>query len=87
MDPLQPLLACYRTLGPFAILSAAVAIYCLSLAIYRLCFHPLARFPGPKLAAATGWYECYYNLIKGGKFFLKLDDLHARYGRTSALVV
>ena len=58
-----------------------LAIGCFAaLAIYRLFFHPLSRYPGPKLAAITGWYETYFDCMCGGAFSKHVDDLHRRYG-------
>ena len=47
--------------------------------VYRLTFHPLAKFPGPKLAGATNLYAASYDLVSGTYVF-KLTELHARYG-------
>jgi hypothetical protein len=50
--------------------------------IHRLYFHPLSKFPGPKLAAVSGAYEFYYNVIKRGTFIWKLERLHEIYGNS-----
>ncbi|KAI1131766.1 cytochrome P450 [Nemania abortiva] len=55
-------------------------VYQFMLGVYRLYFHSLARFPGPKLAAFSYWYEAYYNALLGGKYFRVIDELHRRYG-------
>ena len=52
----------------------------LSLGLYRVLFHPLARFPGPKLAGATYWYSTYYEVWKDGAFVEHLEELHKLYG-------
>jgi hypothetical protein len=63
-----------------AVAGGVWGLYCLGLAIYRLYFHPLARFPGSKLAALTLWYEFYYDVVKRGQYIWKIQDMHKRYG-------
>lgn len=58
----------------------AVIIYYATLIVYRLYFHPLARFPGPKLAAVSRWYEAYYDIIQGGQYTPKILQLHKQFG-------
>lgn len=59
---------------------AAYVLYWFGLVAYRLFFHPLAKFPGPRLAAATSWYEAYYEIIQRGQFSNKISELHDKYG-------
>jgi hypothetical protein len=48
--------------------------------IYRLFFSPLAGFPGPVLAAATSFYEIYFDVVKGGQLIWEIERLHSKYG-------
>ncbi|KAK0436273.1 cytochrome P450 [Armillaria borealis] len=54
--------------------------YVFYLAVYRLLLHPLKSFPGPRLAALTGWYQTYYEVFCDGLFVQKLEELHKLYG-------
>ncbi|KAE8379737.1 cytochrome P450 [Aspergillus bertholletiae] len=58
----------------------ALATYTASLAIYRLFLSPLAKFPGPTLAALTGWYEVFFGIVLGGQFMWEIERLHRKYG-------
>jgi hypothetical protein len=55
-------------------------LWALGTVIYRLFFHPLAKIPGPKIAAATSLYEWYYDIALGGQYTFKLKKLHMEYG-------
>lgn len=52
--------------------------------IYRLYVHPLAGFPGPKLAASTFLYEFYYDIIKGGMYIWEVERMHEEYGSSAS---
>lgn len=63
------------------VLGMAYATHWVYTIIYNLYFHPLSHFPGPRLAAASGWYLCWYEVFKGGEFVHKLSELHEKYGQ------
>lgn len=56
------------------------ALYALSLVVHRLFFSPIAKFPGPKIAAVTSWYELYYDVVKKGKYLFEIEKMHDKYG-------
>ena len=71
-------------LGIFTVLwlpFVAAALYGIGLASYRLWFSPLAKFPGPKLAALTRKYESYYEAVQNYEYLWKIKKLHQQYGR------
>lgn len=55
-------------------------LYRLSKATYNLYLHPLNKFPGPKLAAATHLYEFYFSIIRDGEFIWEIERMHKQYG-------
>lgn len=57
-----------------------VLCYTITLLTYRLVFSPLAKFPGPKIAAASGWYEFYHDCWRNGKYIFEIERLHKIYG-------
>jgi len=54
--------------------------YSAVLITYRLYFSRIASFPGPFLAKTTHWYEFYHNCIKKGEYYLRIEEMHKRYG-------
>lgn len=48
--------------------------------IYNVFWHPLARFPGPRLAAATSLYKAWIDCVAKSSFVHTLERLHAQYG-------
>lgn len=63
---------------------ALMFVYRAFMVIYRLFFSPLAKFPGPKLAAATSWYEAFFDL-RSSNFPEVLSRLHDKYGKSTCL--
>lgn len=59
---------------------AGYIAYWFCLVFYRLFLHPLRNVPGPKLAAATSWYEFYQDVILDGHYLKEYPRLHEEYG-------
>ncbi|KAI9852160.1 MAG: hypothetical protein M1838_001623 [Thelocarpon superellum] len=64
---------------------AAAILWPVSVAVYRVYFHPLslAQIPGPKLAALTYLYRTYFNVTGGSRYFAQIEKLHGEYGESS----
>ena len=66
----------------FALPLIALCTYALFLVSYRLYLSPVAKFPGPTLAAISRWYEFYYEVVLRGQFTFHLSELHKKYGKS-----
>ena len=65
----------------FAVVTACcLVLYNLALVVRRLFFSPIAGFPGPKIAAATGWYEFYHDYFRNGTYLFRIKEMHDKYG-------
>ena len=65
------------------IIVATIAVYYVTVDFYRVFLHPLARFPGPTLAAITRCYEGYYDLVEKGQYTLRIAEIHRTCGKLS----
>jgi hypothetical protein len=61
----------------------ATVAYGVFTVVSRLFLHPLAKFPGPRLAGATGLWKAYFQCTKS--FTHELIKLHEVYGRCHAI--
>ncbi|OTB00209.1 hypothetical protein M426DRAFT_268132 [Hypoxylon sp. CI-4A] len=69
------------TLTNFGRLVALLITYHVVRALYNISpLHPLSHIPGPKLAAATWWYEGWFDLILGGRYTHEIRRMHEVYG-------
>jgi hypothetical protein len=59
-------------------------VYKASQAVYRLCFHPLSGFPGPREAALSdAWL---WKLSEAGQQEQEFERLHEKYGKDGVLL-
>ncbi|KAF4819680.1 Cytochrome P450 monooxygenase BOT1 [Colletotrichum siamense] len=70
----------YSVLGSIQMLLVGGLLYSIGLLFYRLFFHPLRKIPGPWYAAATSWYEFYYDVVLDGQLVRQYPILHEKYG-------
>ena len=66
---------------------ATAGLFLITRILYRLYFHPLAKIPGPKLAAASHLLEFYYDVILGGQYVFRVEKMHQKYGFVSLFLI
>ncbi|KAI8942932.1 hypothetical protein NX059_000970 [Plenodomus lindquistii] len=70
----------HQALSAVLLLLEIGVVYALGLAIYRLYFHPLRKFPGPKHYAISGLVFAIENSWKGRFAKEKILRFHEKYG-------
>jgi hypothetical protein len=48
--------------------AVALIVYAIGKGFYNIYWHPLSKFPGPKITAAGPLYEFYHDVIKDGTY-------------------
>lgn len=71
-----PFLSC--VIGVLSLFTLYLITLFVSIAVYRLLFHRLRHFPGPRLAGLTKLWHAYQ--CRDSRNYLVLDDLHRKYG-------
>ncbi|KAK8076217.1 hypothetical protein PG994_003489 [Apiospora phragmitis] len=62
-------------------LAGLYMLYRLAISLYNLSpFHPLYKFPGPRLASMSYAYEAYYDFWLHGRYTRRIKAMHHKYG-------
>ena len=75
---LTPIWALWPEICAFIVCSSF--LYIGALFLYRVFWHPLAAFPGPKIAAVSDLYGIYHDLYRSGQLCTQMPKLHDIYG-------
>lgn len=83
---LHPFLTSVSKLSTTHWFLGVIGLYVLSkivIVLYRISpLHPLAKVPGPTIAAATWWFRTYWEVWPhAGEMTNELHRLHAKYGK------
>ncbi|KIN02841.1 hypothetical protein OIDMADRAFT_119338, partial [Oidiodendron maius Zn] len=58
-----------------------VSVYAISRYIYLLYFHPLSKFPGPRIAAVSNiWYTYHWSVSLSGRYPWAIERILIKYG-------
>lgn len=71
-------------LEPLECLSVVAVVWILGFVVTRLYLHPLSKFPGPRIAAVTRWYEFYHDVLRDGTYVKYYPKLHKKLGSNSS---
>lgn len=88
MDSVEEVLAPVGILSlrTFGTIVAIWFAYYISSLIYNVSpLHPLSKFPGPRLAAASYAYEFWFDMVQKGRYTHEIKRLHEIYGANSRL--
>lgn len=77
---LSTILSPITSIIPFGWVGVISFAFChvVGIVIYRRCFHPLAKIPGPFLPSVTTLYQTYYS----GQYYKEIGRLHEQYGKS-----
>jgi hypothetical protein len=68
----------FKLLRALSLGIVGLVLVVVSLASYRLCLHPLARVPGPRLAAVSNIWHALH--VRNGRMLELGKTLHEKYG-------
>nr|UWK20062.1 cytochrome P450 [Trichoderma albolutescens] len=79
-DQFESLLARDAQPKLFLVLVALAIMSTVTKWTYNLHLHPQSKVPGPRLAAMTGLYEFWFDVVLGGQYSAEIQRMHEAYG-------
>ncbi|KAF2179044.1 benzoate 4-monooxygenase cytochrome P450 [Zopfia rhizophila CBS 207.26] len=78
IDQIVAVLRSLKNVDFFILTCIPIIAYFVSSIIYRLTFHPLAKYPGNFIEKISGWPEIYYHY--NGSRHMRILEAHNKYG-------
>lgn len=73
----------FKLMSVIELLLVGATVWILGVIVARLYFHPLSKFPGPRIAAVTRWYEFYHDVLRDGTYVKYYPELHKKLGNAA----